>query len=130
MDRFLNENYQPPVPKPKSCDTEYIPLPSCSTTASPFALSHDQTFRTVTYENVAYKLASHLNKTMKDKQNLEDELNYVINEKDSLNMSIEKCDNKIEEQKKQLKRTANRETYWREKCMSLKNIIFRLILIN
>lgn len=77
-------------------------------------------FQASVYKDVCCKLASEVS-TLKDRNvELEEELNLVVNEKDDLNESIDNLDEKLNTNKKQLKRTVQRENYWREKKLEIR----------
>lgn len=70
-------------------------------------------------EKVACDLAEEVSELKLKNVQTEEELDTVVREKDELNECIESVETKIDEQKKNLKRTINREAYWREKCKKL-----------
>ena len=116
LDRFLEDTYKMPEP------LSDINKPSTSIgkeCESPFASTDDPSMTAGVYKSVCMKLAGEVSE-LRDKQvSMEEELNIVINEKDILNESVEEMEGKIGENRKNLKRTANRESYWREKCMKI-----------
>lgn len=117
LERFLNDVYKFPI-QSDECE----PKPSCST--APFSSSDDITLQASVYKNVCEELASEVNELRNKQIDLEEELNVVVNEKDVLNESVEELDRKLEVNRKNLKRTANRENYWREKSIKLnENIV-------
>ncbi|WAQ95680.1 hypothetical protein MAR_028370 [Mya arenaria] len=100
MERFMSNEYTYPTPN-DDCDET---LPSTSTE---------------TLGKVCVDLAGELVTLRKEKQSIEEELNSVIDEKDVLNDSVEQYESSIEKQRKQLKRTSNRESYWRSKYQKI-----------
>ena len=89
--------------------------------SSSFHESDCKSFQAETYFDVANKLASEVHNLKSKNDKLEEHLNLTIEEKDELNVSIEKTENSLADNKRNLKRTANRENYWREKCLKIVN---------
>ena len=83
-----------------------------------------QKLKAQTFESVSLKLAKELLDIKQDKNVLQEQLDNVIEEKDDLNESLEKIEETVENHKKQLKRTSNRENYWREKYRKVEETDF------
>ena len=120
LDRFMIEKFKFPQNNEKqSCSPEVLP----GSTGSIFHSTDNLHLKASTYQNVAEKLASELIETQKTMAIVTEERDVAITEKDELNESIEKNETLIDTQKKALKRTANRETYWRQKTKKMEHAV-------
>ena len=68
-----------------------------------------------TYRHVPNDLAHELNVSKDHLNATMDQLNEINQEKENLDFNLLTSQNKAEKQKAELKRTAGREVYWREK---------------
>ena len=86
-----------------------------------FAPSDNPYLKAEAYRSVAGKLAWELYEANEGKMALEVERNLAVEEKDQVSELLDINLNKLESQKKSVKRTANREAYWNEKCQKLQD---------
>lgn len=105
LDRFFNDKFIIPP-----CDD------SNNTVVSSWSAPSDDPYvKAEAYQSVAMKLADDLNTSTQECAAIGEELNISLHEKNRLNESLERKESKLGNQRKLLKRTANREAYWREK---------------
>lgn len=116
LDRFLNENFRKTF-EYGSCEKSVS-----ASRSEPFSSEDDPSMVAEVYKSVAEKLSVELKQTRHEMDIMEQELNLAVTEKDELNEHMDLNAGLIDSQKKKLKRTANREVYWREKCLKLDEV--------
>jgi hypothetical protein len=115
LEQFLKSSFQKPSYDSEKCGKENIE----TVRSEPFADTDDLSLQAETFKSVAGKLAGELIESKHEIEALEEELELTINEKDMLNEHLEINSQKLDSQRKTLKRTVNRESYWREKYLKI-----------